>query len=150
MRQHMRILSLLIAILMAFALSGCRSSVSLPSTTIPTASSTPTVQVYDENDIANLTEALEAAIITATENFDAAWAVVSADLLATCPPADLQLTLSTAEANMRSILEKRTAALSDMIDALQEIDLQDEHTAATVAEAEALISEENHKFGEVI
>lgn len=154
MKHNIRILSILMVILMAFTLTGCPATMPsgplpstgiMPSITAPTGTSAPQ---YDEAYITALIERLEEAKSAALENYDAAWDVVFEDLHASYPSEALESLIPAEEEKMQAILADRTAKLSQTIDTLQELDLQDEYASATVAEAEALISEEHHAFNE--
>ena len=151
MNRNIRILSFLLVIMMAFTLTGCPATMpsgpllstgTMPSVTAPTGTTAPQ---YDEAYITALIERLEEAKSAALENYDAAWAVVLEDLLANYPSETLESLVPAKEEKMQAILADRTAKLNNYIDALQNADRTD---AATVAEAEALISEEHHEFNE--
>lgn len=151
MNRNMRIFSFLLVIMMAFTLTGCPATMpsgpllstgTMPSVTAPTGTTAPQ---YDEAYITALIERLEEAKSTALENYDAAWDVVFEDLHASYPSEALETLLPAEEEKMQAILADRTAKLTNSIEALQNADRPD---AATVAEAEALISEEHHAFNE--
>lgn len=151
MNRNIRILSFLLVIMMAFTLTGCPATMpsgpllstgTMPSVTAPTGTTAPQ---YDEAYITALIERLEEAKSTALENYDAAWDVVFEDLHASYPSEALETLIPAEEEKMQAILADRTDKLNNYIDALQNADQTD---AATVAEAEALISEEHHAFNE--
>ena len=152
MKCNIRILSILMVILMTFTLTGCPAT--MPSGPLPSTGSTPittaptgtTAMQYDEAYITALIERLEEAKSTALENYDAAWDVVFEDLHANYPSEALETLIPAEEEKMQAILADRTAKLTNSIEALQDADRPD---AATVAEAEALLSENNHDYGAV-
>lgn len=157
MNKNFRFFTFLLAILMSFILSGCPATTqtgtppstgSIPVTTAPTGSS---ASQYDEAYITALTGRLEDAKSAAIENYDAAWTVVFEDLHAIYSSDMLESLIFAEEAKMQAILTERTAALSQMIDELQNMDQLDAAAvAAKVTEAEQMLSENYHDYGAVI
>ena len=148
MKKNIRIFAFLLALVMAFSLTGC---------TIPSADSNPsgtnpsvTISFDMHQVIAQLISRLEASVSTANANYQEALDVLTGDFAAKPEGLESPQYIALKEA-LQTTKEERLASLSDMIATLQETS-RGEITDITnkVAQVEALLSENLHTYGEAI
>lgn len=138
MKSYFRIFGFLLVVCMTFSLLGC--VVTPAESGSEPAASSDNVQRIDE-----MIGKLESAAVTATANLNDSVAVLTADFEAK------QKDTADAVAQMNAAHTAWTAALAEQIQTLKNVDTNNtEAVAAAIAEAEALISEERHVYGDPI
>lgn len=153
MKQNVRLVAFLLAMVMLFAFSGCEAAIPSTSGSNPTTNSVPTTnpsdKEYSQEQVDELITALAAATTEASANYDASLEVLTNDFTAkaegTQSPVFEEMTQAMAAAR-----DERVAELTAMADALNHLDLKDVAAVTSkVAEAEALLSL-GHTYGEKI
>lgn len=138
MKSYFRIFGFLLVVCMTFSLLGC--VVTPAESGSEPAASSDNVQRIDE-----MIGKLESAAVTATANLNDSVAVLTADFEAK------QKDPENVVAQMNAAHTAWTAALAAQIQTLKNVDTNNtEAVAAAIAEAEALISEERHIYGDPI
>lgn len=153
MKQNVRLVAFLLAMVMLFVFSGCESAFLSTSGSTPTANSIPKTTPSDTEDgkaqIYAWIAQLVAATTEASDHYSAALEVLTNDFAAkpegTDSPALEEMTQAMAAAR-----DARVAALSAMVDDLNQLDSKDtDAVASKFAEAAALINHA-HTYGERI
>lgn len=138
MKSHFRFLGFLLAVCMIFSLVGCVTTPNESGSEPPASSDN--VQRIDE-----MIGKLESAAVTATTNLNDSVAVLTADFEAK------QKIVGDVVSQMNAAYTARIAVLTEQIQTLKNVDTNNtEAVAAAIAEAEALISEERHIYGDPI
>ena len=138
MKSYFRIFGFLLVVCMTFSLLGC--VVTPAESGSEPAASSDNVQRIDE-----MIGKLESAAVTATANLNDSVAVLTADFEAK------QKDPEDVVAQMNAAHTARTAALAAQIQTLKNVDTNNtEAVTAAIAEAEALLSEERHIYGDPI
>lgn len=153
MKQNVRLVAFLLAMVMLFVFSGCESAFLSTSGSTPTANSIPKTTPSDTEDGKAKIDAWIAQLVAATteasDHYSAALEVLTNDFAAkpegTDSPALEEMTQAMAAAR-----DARVAALSAMVDDLNQLDSKDtDAVASKFAEAAALINHA-HTYGEMI
>ena len=153
MKQNVRLVAFLLAMVMLFVFSGCESAFLSTSGSTPTANSIPKTTPSDTEDGKAQIDAWIAQLVAATteasDHYSAALEVLTNDFAAkpegTDSPALEEMTQAMAAAR-----DARVAALSAMVDDLNQLDSKDtDAVASKFAEAAALINHA-HTYGERI
>lgn len=144
MKSYFRMFSFLLAVCMIFSLAACVETPT-ESGSKPSVSSEPTNNVQNVQRIDEMVGKLESAAAAATTNLKDAVAVLTADYEAT------QKDAGDAVAQMNAAYSARTTVLTAQIQTLKNVDTNNaEAVAVAIAEAEALIAEESHIYGDPI
>jgi len=152
MKKNVRLFAFLLAILMTFTLTGCGEFTANPSTTHPTGSvpTTSTAGNYTAEDIAALIARLKTATSTTVGNYTAAMDLITGDFEARPEGTDSD-EFRQMEADLVQTRDARLAALDAMIKVLEGLDPSaTDAAAAKIAEAERMVSEAHHVYGEKI
>ena len=158
MNKNIRLVAFLLALVMMLTLSGCPAKPNRPATEptttvsdpVPTTSSQPNEVEYDAEFLKGLIGKLRSALTTVSTDTANTVALLISDF--TAKPEGI----NTPEfQNMLAAVEQtrkdRSAALSEMIRTLEQIDLKDTaNVAAKVAKAEWMIAQDHHAYGEKI
>ena len=158
MNKNIRLVAFLLALVMMLTLSGCPAKPNRPTTEptttvsdpVPTTSSQPNEVEYDAEFLKGLIGKLRSALTTVSTDTANTVALLISDF--TAKPEGI----NTPEfQNMLAAVEQtrkdRSAALSEMIRTLEQIDLKDTaNVAAKVAKAEWMIAQDHHAYGEKI
>ena len=158
MNKNIRLVAFLLALVMMLTLSGCPAKPNRPTTEptttvsdpVPTTSSQPNEVEYDAEFLKGLIGKLRSALTTVSTDTANTVALLISDF--TAKPEGI----NTPEyQNMLAAVEQtrkdRSAALSEMIQTLEKIDLKDTaNVAAKVAKAEWMIAQDHHAYGDKI
>lgn len=138
MKSYFRIFGFLLVVCMTFSLLGC-------VVTPAESGSEPAASSDNVQRINEMIGKLESAAVTATANLNDSVAVLTADFEAK------QKDAGDAVAQMNAAYSARTTVLTAQIQTLKNVDTNNaEAVAVAIAEAEALIAEESHIYGDPI